>query len=100
MNSALGGERAGLPRSAVFVAVLLAWCLSAFALNPTLDISQYAHTSWKVRDGFVKGEIDAIAQTPDGYLWLGTEFGLLRFDGASAAPWQAPSKEHLPSSAI
>src|SRR5262249_22061100 len=58
------------------IAVMLLMCPGTFAL----DLSQYAHTPWKVRDGFVKGAISSIAQTPDGYLWLGTEFGLLRFD--------------------
>ena len=57
----------------------------AFALNPALDVSQYAHTAWRIRDGFFKGAITSIAQTPDGYLWLGTEFGLLRFDGVRGA---------------
>ena len=47
---------------------LLAWCPSAFALDPALDISQYAHTSWKIREGFTTGAITSIAQTPDGYL--------------------------------
>ena len=78
--------------------VSLALRVSAFALNPELDASQYAHTSWKIRDGFVKGEISAIAQTPDGYLWLGTEFGLYRFDGIRATPWQPPGKEQMPRS--
>ena len=63
----------------------------AKALNPNLDVSQYAHTAWKVRDGFTRGGILAIAQTPDGYLWLGTEFGLYRFDGVRATPWQPES---------
>jgi ligand-binding sensor domain-containing protein len=63
--------------------ILLACCPSASALNPSLDINQYAHTAWTVRDGFFKGRIRAIAQTPDGYLWLGTELGLLRFDGSA-----------------
>ena len=67
-------------------------CPCAFALNPSLDISQYAHTAWTVRDGFFKGVINSIAQTPDGYLWLGTEFGLLRFDGVRAVPWQPPGR--------
>jgi signal transduction histidine kinase/ligand-binding sensor domain-containing protein len=67
---------------------MLAWSTCAFALNPNLDISQYAHTSWKIRDGFTKGEIHSIAQTPDGYLWLGTDYGLLRFDGMRAIPWK------------
>ena len=80
--------------------VLLAWCACACALDPTLDISQYAHTGWKIRDGFAKGTIVAIAQTADGYLWLGTEFGLLRFDGVRAVPWQPPAGRQLPSNYI
>ena len=44
--------------------------------------------------------IHAIAQTPDGYLWLGTEFGLFRFDGVRAVPWQPPADQHLPSNKI
>lgn len=80
--------------------VLLAWCPSAFALNPASDVSQYAHTSWKIRDGFTKGGVNAIAQTRDGYLWLGTEFGLLRFDGVRNVPFQPPANQHLPSSTV
>jgi len=80
--------------------MLLLWSSSALALNPALDISQYAHTSWKVRDGFAKGTITSIAQTPDGYLWLGTEFGLLRFDGVRPVAWQPPANQQLPSSNI
>src|SRR5215471_8145268 len=78
-------------------AMLMAWCPCAFALNPSLDVSQYAHTSWKIRDGFTKGIIFSIAQTPDGYLWLGTEFGLVRSDGARLTEWQPPAGQRLPS---
>ena len=84
----------------VVAGILLACCACASALDPSLDISQYAHASWKNREGFAKGYITAIAQTPDGYLWLGTEFGLLRFDGIRAVPWQPPSGEQLASSFI
>jgi len=80
--------------------MLLACCRSVLALNPALDVSQYAHTSWKIRDGFTKGEIRSIAQTSDGYLWLGTEFGLVRFDGIQTTPWQPPPDQHLPSENI
>jgi signal transduction histidine kinase/ligand-binding sensor domain-containing protein len=73
---------------------------SAFALDPALDISQYAHTAWKVRDGFTKGVITSLAQTPDGYVWLGTELGLLRFDGVRAVQWQPPAGQQLPGSLI
>ncbi len=87
-------------RAAVALGMMLACCAWASALDPSLDISQYAHTAWKVRDGFSKGEIDPIAQTPDGYLWLGTQFGLVRFDGVRAVPWQPPRNQHLPPGTI
>jgi len=80
--------------------ILIACCACALGLDPSLDISQYAHTAWKVRDGFAKGIIILVAQTPDGYLWLGTEFGLLRFDGVRAVPWQPPGGEQLPGNFI
>jgi len=70
------------------------------ALDPSLDISQYAHTAWRVRDGFTQGGIWAIAQTPDGYLWLGSDFGLYRFDGVRAIPWESPARDQLPSSSV
>jgi signal transduction histidine kinase/ligand-binding sensor domain-containing protein len=56
--------------------------------------------SWKIRDGFTKGIINSIAQTPDGYLWLGTEFGLFRFDGLKNVQWQPPTDQQLPDSHI
>src|SRR5215469_7604140 len=69
---------------------------AVLALDPSLDITQYAHTAWTVRGGFSLGNIYAIAQTADGYLWLGGEFGLFRFDGVRAVPWQPPGGQYLP----
>jgi signal transduction histidine kinase/ligand-binding sensor domain-containing protein len=77
-----------------------ACCSYVLALDPSLDVNQYAHTAWKITEGFSKGSAWAITQTPDGYLWLGTEFGLLRFDGVRAVPWEPPGGQHLPSSDI
>ena len=76
--------------------MILASHSSALALNPSLEIGQYAHTSWTIRDGFSPGSIFAMAQTPDGYLWLGGEFGLFRFDGVHFVLWQAPAGQKLP----
>src|SRR5208283_4261038 len=87
-------------RACISIAILLACCACAFALDPSLDVSQYAHTSWKVRDGFARGAIASIAQTADGYLWLGTEFGLVRFDGVRAVSWQPPTNQPRPSFTI
>jgi signal transduction histidine kinase/ligand-binding sensor domain-containing protein len=99
MNASM--ERAHRQRRAVVaLGILLACCPWARALDPSLDINQYAHTAWKIREGFSKGRVTSFAQTPDGYLWLGTEFGLLRFDGVRNVPWDPPTGEHLPSSYI
>src|SRR5689334_8398520 len=86
--------------TAMALGILLACCPFASALDPSLDVSQYAHTAWKIRDGFAKSTIYAIAQTPDGYLWLGTQLGLVRFDGVRATQWQPPPDQHLPSNYV
>jgi signal transduction histidine kinase/ligand-binding sensor domain-containing protein len=45
-----------------------------------LTLSQYHHTAWTTRDG-APANVYALAQTADGFLWLGTSGGLFRFDG-------------------
>jgi ligand-binding sensor domain-containing protein len=90
-----------MQRGTIFaLSALMACCHCAVALDRSLDVNQYAHTAWKVLDGFSKGGILAIAQTPDGYLWLGTEFGLLRFDGVRNVPWQPAEGQHLASNYV
>src|SRR5271165_706110 len=87
-------------KARVVLCLLVALCPCAFSLNPSLDISQYAHTAWTVREGFFKGAVYSMAQTSDGYPWLATEFGLLRFDGVRTVLWQPPAGEHLPANDI
>src|SRR5689334_18503526 len=84
----------------VAISLVLGSCPRAFALDPSLDISQYAHTAWKSSESAFSGVVQAIAQTPDGYLWLGTEFGLFRFDGVRAVPWPTPTGDQSRSSNI
>jgi PAS domain S-box-containing protein len=75
-------------------------CPSAKAVDPDRRISQYAHTAWRVRDGAFAGAPTAIAQTTDGYIWIGTLAGLLRFDGVRFVPFVPPTGKHLPSPAV
>jgi ligand-binding sensor domain-containing protein len=63
-----------------------------WAVDPNRHISQYAHNSWTNQDGFLPGMANAIAQTADGYLWVGTSAGLVRFDGIRFIPWDAPGE--------
>ena len=70
------------------------------ALDPSLAVSQYAHTAWTVRDGFSLGAVFAMAQTPDGYLWLGNGSGLFHFDGVRFVRWQPPAGEQQPIAGV
>jgi signal transduction histidine kinase/DNA-binding NarL/FixJ family response regulator/streptogramin lyase len=78
---------------------VLLWCPHALALDPSLDVSQYGHTAWTYRDGFLQGAVNVITQTPDGYLWLGTQGGVVRFDGVRTVPLPLPPGQQLPSNA-
>ncbi len=54
---------------------------AVFALDPNKAITQYIHDAWEVGDALSQNTIQAIVQTRDGYLWIGTRGGLARFDG-------------------
>src|SRR5258705_7838345 len=73
---------------------------AVFALNPDRQISQYGHTVWRIQDGFFGGPVRSITQTTDGYIWVGTEAGLFRFDGVRFVSWSSQEVEQLPSTSI
>lgn len=56
---------------------------AAWALDPGKAISQYHHDVWTTRNGLPQSSVESIRQTRDGYLWLGTQEGVARFDGVS-----------------
>ena len=65
-----------LPWVALVVAPPLA------ALDPARPVRQYSLTSWQTDEGLPQNTVRDLAQTADGYLWVGTQAGLVRFDGA------------------
>jgi ligand-binding sensor domain-containing protein/signal transduction histidine kinase len=77
-----GGTPAGFRKALAHALILLPlFCGESAALDPGRAISQYGYEVWPPKQGLSQGHILSIAQTPDGYLWLGTPAGLLRFDG-------------------
>lgn len=71
-------------RNQISLGILLIYltvAFQAFALNPARSVYQYNCRSWTRQSGLPANGIFAITQTDDGYLWLGTPRGLVRFDG-------------------
>ena len=60
---------------------LLAWALPAAALQPDKALHHYVRSTWSIEEGLPQISALAIAQDRRGYLWVGTQSGLARFDG-------------------
>jgi signal transduction histidine kinase/ligand-binding sensor domain-containing protein len=86
--------------------ILLSLALSFAALVP-LDaadlrttLTDYSMTSWLEADGLPSSQIWTIAQDRDGYLWLGTSGGLIRFDGVRFVHWSTLPDSSLPNRSV
>ena len=82
----------------LFVLVLLG-ARTALALAPERQITELAHRVWDSKSG-VPDEVRALAQTSDGYLWVGSLRGLYRFDGIQFTRFEPESAAHLQSQQI
>src|SRR5690348_12976934 len=82
-NICLDGSRVCARALRWLFAELAFACLipAAQALDPNRAIHEYIRDRWSDEQGFPGGAVNAFAQTPDGYLWIGAEKGLVRFDG-------------------
>ena len=88
--------RMGLGASVLLLATV---CMSAFALDLDRNIAQFYYTFWSEKDG-APSEVSSLAQTQDGYLWIGSERGLFRFDGVNFEEYSPPPGVNLPSHSI
>ena len=95
------GRRVGSSIATQSIRLLLLLMLATspvFAQLRSLDVSQYLHTSWTAQEGYFQGvgiSNHAIAQTSDGYIWILSPTGVIRFDGARFMEWKPPNDELL-----
>ncbi len=83
---------------------LISWLLAvagvAHALDPSLKLSQYGLDNWQIPDGLPQSSAQAIARTPDGYIWIGTQEGLARFDGLRFTVFDSDNEPGIPGKDI
>jgi ligand-binding sensor domain-containing protein/signal transduction histidine kinase len=72
----------------------------ALATDPNRTLSQYVHEAWGVDKGFPNEMVSSIAQTRDGYLWIGTDKSLIRFDGLNFQKFQQAIPASFPIGAV
>jgi ligand-binding sensor domain-containing protein/signal transduction histidine kinase len=80
----------------ILIAIFIANCAPVYALNPDYPPSKYIHTSWGSDDGL--DPVREVVQTPDGYLWLSTTSGLVRFDGVRFTSYARADGQSLDNS--
>jgi ligand-binding sensor domain-containing protein/signal transduction histidine kinase len=78
-----------------FCSWLLFICVPLYGIDRDRTLDQLYHTGWTYIEG-APGEVHALAQTTDGYLWLGTAKGLFRFDGIQFQPYKPQSGQVFP----
>jgi signal transduction histidine kinase/ligand-binding sensor domain-containing protein len=74
--------------------------MAAAALEPSTPLSGYARQAWAMESGLPQNSVQALVQTGDGFLWLGTEAGLARFDGSSFQVFDRGSHPALPGNDV
>src|SRR3954451_3166274 len=87
-------------RRQAFRSILWPIVLGISSANPAATLERYVSTSWGHKDGLPSTLIYAITQTRNGYLWLGTSDGLVRFDGIDFVPRKIVSSTDPPLGAV
>ena len=95
---ALPARRTSLVAAVCLVAAL--WSEPASALDPHVRLTQYATLSFQIEQGLPQNSVQALVHSRDGYLWLGTQAGLVRFDGVHLAIFDRASQPEFKSEFI
>jgi signal transduction histidine kinase/ligand-binding sensor domain-containing protein/CheY-like chemotaxis protein/HPt (histidine-containing phosphotransfer) domain-containing protein len=85
---------------ALLLSPLLLAAPAALALDPARPLAHATLDVWEAGSGLPQNTVQAIAQTPDGYLWIGTQEGLVRFDGSQFTLFDRRTTPGLTASSI
>ena len=76
-------------RALAWLALALGCAGTALGLDPNHKLTQYLHRTWQTQAGLAQASIYVVTQTHAGYLWVGTQSGVVRFDGVEFKPVRA-----------
>jgi signal transduction histidine kinase/ligand-binding sensor domain-containing protein len=79
----------------LWILLILLRCTQLHGIYRDQKLAELHHTAWTFKDG-APAEIHALAQTTDGFLWLGTATGLFRFDGIRFESYKPQSGQAFP----
>ena len=101
-RSPLAGRdhRTAALRGLLAIAWLLGCGLPGLALEPSTPLANYGRQSWGMENGLPQNTVQALLQTRNGFVWLGTEVGLVRFDGNGFAVFDKNSTPALPGNDV
>jgi len=89
-----------LGRCFVVVATFCIFVARGYALDPTTPLRNYGRQGWNFENGLPQNTVQALAQSADGFLWIGTEAGLVRFDGVRFVVFDKNSTPAFPGNDI
>ena len=80
----------------LLAALLWLAALPTAAMDPAKAFHHYVHDAWSIEQGLPQITVLALAQDADGYLWVGTQAGLARFDGVQFTGYQPQNRPEIP----
>ena len=95
-----GGWAGPVVRTCGLAALLLAGAVTGLALEPSTPLAGYGRQAWVMENGLPQNTVQALVQTRQGFVWLGTEVGLVRFDGNGFQVFDRNSSPALPGNDV
>src|SRR4051812_47190693 len=87
-------------RRVVIACAMLGTSLPVRALDPGKPMGEYRRQTWQIDSGLPQNTVHAVLQTRDGFMWMATESGLVRFDGAEFRTFDTANTPEMHSNLV